>query len=880
MDKQVVVCTYYHFVCKAGKTFTMEGRSEPELRGIIPNSFSHIFETISLEKTKKFLVHASYLEIYNENIRDLLGDDPHASLNLREDPDRGVYVDKLTKISVKDAVTIMELMTQGNSHRAVGATEMNKDSSRSHSIFVVRIESSDADGENIKAGKLNLVDLAGSERQSKTKAQGTRLKEATKINLSLSALGNVISALVEGGKNKHIPYRDSKLTRLLQDSLGGNTKTIMIAAVSPADYNYDETLSTLRYANRAKNIKNAPKINQDPKDALLLEYQGEIARLKEMLEKLKIDPTPELVSPMLMSAPVAFQSVVPSNSSSHSPKLIAQDNPQLQVAETKIITKEVVKVITDPNLLDHISKLEAEKQEHAQKAKEAAKIADEQAKKAQEMKKMHEQHEQEKIILEQHLKLLQDALLDGGKKVESVNAEKELKEREVQLIIERQKKKELALRKEIDKQQAVASSVEKKYTSLTEQLQNQLADMTLKWQQATVEIKDLTKEFEDDREGYLSTIRDLEREKSLHKQIIAEIMASSDLEKIVLASKYSEGREEWILPPFTFEPVRVELKREKKSDGLNFAISNAVPSAPAARAGLTQRSLNPIEGVEDRREALYETIKRGVHLAKGNAGFVQLPSRPVFAPAAAMTFAQSSGATKFAPDLTASLQFKVFEQPEISAPKHRLDATQIVVPNRPAFTPDVSGSELFTKKSIDASNAALLSIPTNKSPFQSPIQPVNNLNQTSDDTEVQPTFPNLPRRPAFEPAVSNVLGKSLNKAVIAQPLVPDVVLSRPKFEPAPPPSSKEKKIVMSIPSKSVFVPADTLNEGVSECNDTSGGINSIPTLYGIPQKLITIPDVPSRPGFQPPSVSFDASNISAVPNIPVLPSRPAFQPGK
>ena len=181
-------------------------------------------------------------------------------------------------------------MAKGNSHRAVGFTEMNKDSSRSHSIFIVRIESSDIDGENIKAGKLNLVDLAGSERQSKTKATGARLKEATKINLSLSALGNVISSLVEG-KGKHIPYRDSKLTRLLQDSLGGNTKTIMIAAVSPADYNYEETLSTLRYANRAKNIKNVAKINQDPKDALLVEYQGEIQRLKDMLEQMKKNPS-------------------------------------------------------------------------------------------------------------------------------------------------------------------------------------------------------------------------------------------------------------------------------------------------------------------------------------------------------------------------------------------------------------------------------------------------------------------------------------------------------------------------------------------------------------------------------------------------------------
>jgi hypothetical protein len=178
-------------------------------------------------------------------------------------------------------------MDKGNKNRAVGSTLMNADSSRSHSIFTINVEMCEKDEaddgeEHYRLGKLNLVDLAGSERQSKTGASGDRLKEATKINLSLSALGNVISALVDG-KSKHIPYRDSKLTRLLQDSLGGNTKTLMIAAISPAADNYDETLSTLRYANRAKNIKNKPKINEDPKDAMLRELQEEIKLLRDQL---------------------------------------------------------------------------------------------------------------------------------------------------------------------------------------------------------------------------------------------------------------------------------------------------------------------------------------------------------------------------------------------------------------------------------------------------------------------------------------------------------------------------------------------------------------------------------------------------------------------
>ena len=178
-------------------------------------------------------------------------------------------------------------MKIGNLNRSVGATNMNEYSSRSHAIFLVTVERSKPDpdsGEShICVGKLNLVDLAGSERQAKTGATGDRLKEATKINLSLSALGNVISALVEGGKGSHIPYRDSKLTRLLQDSLGGNAKTVMVANIGPSKFNYDETLTTLRYANRAKNIKNKPRVNEDPKDAKLREFQEEIARLKAQI---------------------------------------------------------------------------------------------------------------------------------------------------------------------------------------------------------------------------------------------------------------------------------------------------------------------------------------------------------------------------------------------------------------------------------------------------------------------------------------------------------------------------------------------------------------------------------------------------------------------
>uniref|UniRef100_A0A8D0L315 Kinesin-like protein n=1 Tax=Sphenodon punctatus TaxID=8508 RepID=A0A8D0L315_SPHPU len=271
-----------------GKTYTMQGIwADPEKRGVIPNSFEHIFTHISRSQNQQYLFRASYLEIYQEEIRDLLAKDQNKKLELKENPETGVYIKDLSSFVTKNVKEIEHVMNLGNQTRSVGSTNMNEYSSRSHAIFVITVECSEVgpDGEDhIRVGKLNLVDLAGSERQSKMGTHGERPKEASKINLSLSALGNVISALVDG-KSTHIPYRDSKLTRLLQDSLGGNAKTIMVATLGPASHSYDESLSTLRFANRAKNIKNKPRVNEDPKDTLLREFQEEITRLKAQLEK-------------------------------------------------------------------------------------------------------------------------------------------------------------------------------------------------------------------------------------------------------------------------------------------------------------------------------------------------------------------------------------------------------------------------------------------------------------------------------------------------------------------------------------------------------------------------------------------------------------------
>ena len=276
----------------SGKTYSMMGVSDDEvLKGIIPRSFDHIIRLIkTCTEDKSFFITASYLEIYNEEIHDLLiknKDNKPPKCELRENPEKGFFVKDLSQTVIHSTNELLHLLAIGNKQRAVGETKMNDKSSRSHTIFGLRVECSHNLGPNTKprisVGKLNLVDLAGSERQNKTQATDERFKEAVKINLSLSALGNVISALAEGKNSHHIPYRDSKLTKLLQDSLGGNSKTIMLANINPCILHYEETLGTLRYASRTKLIKNKPKMNEDPKDALIRNYMEEIQKLKDML---------------------------------------------------------------------------------------------------------------------------------------------------------------------------------------------------------------------------------------------------------------------------------------------------------------------------------------------------------------------------------------------------------------------------------------------------------------------------------------------------------------------------------------------------------------------------------------------------------------------
>lgn len=270
-----------------GKTYTMLGFEKRQMQGIIPNTFNHIFTQIHrAHQNKAFIVTVTYLEIYNEDVRDLLSSNPTKKLEVRERFDIGVYVKNLMGFTVDSIDSVTKLMKRGNRNRITRSTMMNDVSSRSHAIFTINIESKDSKNGKTCIGKLNLVDLAGSERISRTGATGERLKEAGSINQSLSVLGNVITALVDA-KSTHIPYRNSKLTRLLQDSLGGNSKTVLIAMVSPSEFDFDESICTLRYARRVKHIKNKTFKNVEVKAGLIERFQEKIDKLRAKIVQLE-----------------------------------------------------------------------------------------------------------------------------------------------------------------------------------------------------------------------------------------------------------------------------------------------------------------------------------------------------------------------------------------------------------------------------------------------------------------------------------------------------------------------------------------------------------------------------------------------------------------
>ncbi|XP_036387626.1 kinesin-like protein KIF3B [Megalops cyprinoides] len=524
-----------------GKTYTMEGvRNDSERRGVIPNSFEHIFTHISRSQNQQYLVRASYLEIYQEEIRDLLFKDQVRRLELKERLDTGVYVKDLSSYVTKSVTEIEHVMNVGNLNRSVGATNMNEHSSRSHAIFIITVECSELgpDGQNhIRVGKLNLVDLAGSERQSKTGVQGERLKEATKINLSLSTLGNVISALVDG-RSSHVPYRDSKLTRLLQDSLGGNARTVMVANIGPASYNVEETLTTLRYSNRAKNIKNRPRVNEDPKEALLREFQEEIVRLKEQLEK-RLGMRRRRQRHRLGDGGEEQE-----EEEEEEDEEDEEDGDESAAGDAEYWQEQQEQLERECRAI---------MEDHSLVAEEKLRLLGEKERKMEDLQREREAGE----MLAAKIRAMESKLLVGGRNiVDHTNEQQKILEQKQQEIAE-QKRREKEMQQQVETWDEETLELKETYSSLQQEVDiktKKLKKLFAKLQAVKTEIHDVQEEHIKKRQELEQTQNKLTRELKLKQLIIENFIPMEEKDKSVHRAFFDEEDNCWKLRPI----IRVE----------------------------------------------------------------------------------------------------------------------------------------------------------------------------------------------------------------------------------------------------------------------------------------------------------------------------------
>ncbi|KAL0487949.1 kinesin family member [Acrasis kona] len=558
----------------AGKTFTMEGKDSPkELRGITFNSFNHIFETIAdYSVQKNFIATVTMVEIYNEEIRDLIGNSRN-KLELKEEGKNGFVIKGANTPNVSSTKDLDRIINIGRSNRSVAATRMNETSSRSHCLILLQVESHEVgeDGEprNVRSGKLNLVDLAGSERAKKTGATGDKLKEGALINQSLSTLGAVISALVQA--RTHVPYRNSKLTRLLQDSLGGNTKTVMVANISPADYNLDETISTLRYANRAKQIQNRPIINMNPDKLLVKKLEDEVKLLKDMLEKSAL--TPQAINEQIKATAVSEDELN---------KLKQQKDEEIERM------KEDIKNQSNEEKKALLAQIEKEKIQIEDELKIKHAEAEEQAKKKEKLEK-------ENSELAKRLKSMENKMIHGqqanDEKIKQKHREQELMIKRQKEELERNKQNEEELKRELREREENRLELADKYSSIQDEVEIKTKKLNKLWklyQTCKNDIKELQLDFDQEREALSITLGDSERDRKLYKRVVELFVPPEELQKIMARAFWDDNAEEWSVMHSSLSGNGIRLSRPSSATG-----EDQVPVTEWAKVAAIVNSGNP-----------------------------------------------------------------------------------------------------------------------------------------------------------------------------------------------------------------------------------------------------------------------------------------------
>ncbi|MDR3582339.1 MAG: hypothetical protein P4L67_03645 [Candidatus Pacebacteria bacterium] len=565
-----------------GKTFTMEGLdSPPEMYGVMPRAFDTIFSNIQCDNSEKrqYLVRASYMELYKEDVRDLLSMNPKAKLTLHENPETGVFVKDLTTTVVTSVQELREIQFIGRKNRTTAETAMNERSSRSHALFLITIETSEpgVDGKpHIRVGKLNMVDLAGSERQGKTNATGERLEEAMKINLSLSTLCHVISSLVDQKAGSFVPYRDSKLTRLLQDSLGGNTKTVMISNLGPADYNYDESLNTLRYASRAKFITNKPRINEDPKDAMIREFQEEISKLKAELENLEADPNAD-------KSDIAKKLMALAKKTGGESKMNQEEfEERAKLAKMKAAEVEERVRLAKQNTMMAESEKKAIIENLKKQEEEKGKILDKQQEIQKRLKKME-------MRLNMH-----------NENIEKVKKKQTLDYQMAQSALEEQKIKERRMAENLKKKEDEHMQLKQKFVSQKEELDVKnklLQEAWRKYQDTKTKMRETEELFWSEREDTMNQVYEYSRHLKLLDLLIENFVPEHERAKIEKYAQWDKENETYRLAAPKFKAAFSKAKRPVSAIGLKRPVSeySRVVGTPSQNPRFKYENILPLD---------------------------------------------------------------------------------------------------------------------------------------------------------------------------------------------------------------------------------------------------------------------------------------------